>query len=62
MTRVKQIVGGNMVNSISTVRLGRAFKELGFEMKHTNTGNCYRVVQRSAQEIQSLLRTVPDDG
>ena len=62
VTRVKQIVGGNMVNSISTVRLGRAFKELGFEMKHTNTGNCYRVVQRSAQEIQSLLRTVPDDG
>ena len=62
VTRAKQIVGGNMVNSISTVRLGFAFKELGFEMKHTKTGNCYRVVQRSAEEIRSLLRTMPDDG
>jgi len=61
VTRAKQIVGGNMVNSISTVRLGFAFTELGFELKHTMNGNCYRVVQRSAEEIRSLLRTVPCD-
>ena len=62
VTRAKQIVGGNMVSSISTVRLGCAFKELGFEMKHTKTGNCYRVVQRSVEEIRSLLRTIPGEG
>ena len=62
VTRARQIVGGNMVSSISTVRLGCAFKELGFEMKHTKTGNCYRVVQRSVEEIRSLLRTIPGEG
>ena len=62
VARALQIIGGNMVHELSSVRLGRAFKELGFELKHTKTGNYYRVVQRSAQEIQSLLRSIPADG
>ena len=60
--RALQLIGGNMVHELSAIRLGRAFTELGFELKHTKTGNYYRVVQRSAQEIQSLLRCIPEDG
>ena len=56
------LIGENMVHELSAIRLGRAFTELGFELKHTKTGNYYRVVQRSAQEIQSLLRCIPEDG
>ena len=60
--RALQLIGGNMVHELSAIRLGRAFTELGFELKHTKTGNYYRVVHRSAQEIQSLLRCIPEDG
>ena len=50
----------NMVHQISAVRLGLAFKRLGFAFRRTNTMRGYIVVLRSADEIKSRLRSMAD--
>ncbi len=40
---------------LSAVQVGRALKELGFEMVHTRHGNFWVVVERKTEEISSQL-------
>ena len=49
-----QIVGANITQKLSTVLLGRAFKELGFRFKKSNGVRGYIVVRRSSDEMRSL--------
>lgn len=51
-----QIVGGNTVQQLSDVRLGRAFRDLGFTCKRNSQGRGYIVVCRTAEEIKSRQR------
>ena len=49
-----QIVGANITQKLSTVSLGRAFVEQGFERRtFRNVRGCV-VVRRSAEEMRSL--------
>ncbi len=49
-----QIVGANITQKLSTVMLGRAFVELGFEKKTVHNIRGYVVVRRSAEEMRSM--------
>ena len=49
-----QIVGANITQKLSTVMLGRAFMELGFEKKTYHNVRGYVVVRRSADEMHSM--------
>ena len=49
----EQIVGGNTVQTLSDVRLGRAFRDLGFTCKRNSQGRGYIVVCRTAEEIKA---------
>ena len=49
-----QIVGAGITQKLSSVMLGRAFRDLGFEQVRTNSVRGYRVVRRSAEEMRSL--------
>jgi len=49
-----QIVGANITQKLSTVILGRAFVELGFEKKTVHNIRGYVVVRRSAEEMRSM--------
>ena len=60
VSRALQIVGGTMIHQLSAVRLGQAFTNLGFTFRRTNTTRGYIVVQRSAEEIKSRLRSMAD--
>ena len=55
LVRSLQIVGGNTVQQLSAVRLGRAFLEQGFQQVRRAHSRGYIVVRRSAEEIQSHL-------
>ena len=64
VSRAIQIVGGNTVQTLSDVRLGRAFRDLGFVCKRTCQGRGYIVVCRTTEEIkarQRLLAATDDD-
>ena len=64
VSRAMQIVGGNTVQQLSDVRLGRAFRDLGFACKRNSQGRGYIVVCRTAEEIkarQRLLAATDDD-
>ena len=62
MSRALQIIGGNTVQQLSAVRLGRAFMEQGFRQVRQAHSRGYVVVRRSAEEIQSHLRSIAYDG
>lgn len=63
VSRALQIVGGNTVQQLSAVRLGRAFMEQGFRQVRRAYSRGYIVVRRSAEEIQTRLRGLAsDDG
>ncbi len=49
-----QIVGANITQKLSTVSLGRAFVEQGFERRTFRNVRGYVVVRRSAEEMRSL--------
>ena len=53
VSRAMQIVGGNTVQTLSDVRLGRAFRDLGFTCKRNSQGRGYIVVCRTAEEIKA---------
>ena len=52
VSRVLQIIGGNITQKLSDRKIGHAFTELGFTFRRTNTGRGYIVVQRSGLEIK----------
>ena len=49
-----QIVGANITQKLSSVLLGRAFRELGFQAKTVHNIRGYIVVHRSAEEMRSM--------
>ena len=49
-----QIVGAGITQKLSTVMLGRAFVEQGFERRTSHNVRGYVVVRRSAEEMRSL--------
>ena len=49
-----QIVGANITQKLSSVLLGRAFRELGFQAKTVHNIRGYVVVRRSEQEMRSM--------
>ena len=51
-----QIISGNISQKLSPVHVGRAFRELGFEMKRVNCARGYVVVQYTAEEMQQRRR------
>ena len=65
VSRAMQIVGGNTVQTLSDVRLGRAFRDLGFVCKRNSQGRGYIVVCRTTEEIkarQRMLAASDDDA
>jgi len=65
VSRAMQIVGGNTVQTLSDVRLGRAFRDLGFACKRNSQGRGYIVVCRTSEEIkarQRMLAASDDDA
>ena len=56
VSRAMQIVGGNTVQTLSDVRLGRAFRDLGFACRRNSQGRGYIVVCRTAEEIKARQR------
>ena len=56
VSRAMQIVGGNTVQTLSDVRLGRAFRDLGFVCKRNSQGRGYIVVCRTTEEIKAHQR------
>ena len=65
VSRAMQIVGGNTVQTLSDVRLGRAFRDLGFVCKRNCQGRGYIVVCRTTEEIkarQRMLAASDDDA
>ena len=62
VSRALQIIGGNTVQQLSAVRLGRAFMEQGFRQVRQAHSRGYVVVRRSAEEIQSHLRGMAYGG
>lgn len=62
VSRAMQIVGGNTVQQLSDVRLGRAFRDLGFACRRNSQGRGYIVVRRSAEEIKARQRMLAADS
>ena len=62
VSRAMQIVGGNTVQQLSDVRLGRAFRDLGFACRRNSQGRGYIVVRRSAEEIKARQRMLVADS
>ena len=61
VSRAMHIVGGNTVQQLSSVRLGRAFMEQGFrQVRHAHSRG-YVVVCRSAEEIKARMRMLACD-
>ena len=56
-----QIVGTGIAQKLSTVTLGRAFRELGFQNKMERHTRGYVVVRRSAEEMRSMRQLRPQD-
>ena len=61
VSRALQIIGGNITRELSDRKIGRAFMDLGFRFKRTNTSRGYVVVQRSAVEIKERLHLQASD-
>ena len=61
VSRALQIIGGNITRELSDRKIGRAFMDLGFRFKRTNTSRGYVVVQRSAAEIKERLHLQASD-
>ena len=53
-----QLVGMGITQKLSTVSLGRAFVELGFERRTFHNVRGYVVVRRSAEEMRSLRQAM----
>ena len=53
-----QIVGAGITQKLSTVSLGRAFVEQGFERKTFRNVRGYVVVRRSAEEMRSIRQAM----
>ena len=49
-----QVVGANITQKLSTVMLGRAFRELGFQSKTSRNIRGYIVIRRSAEEMRAM--------
>ena len=49
-----QIVGAGITQKLSSVMLGRAFRDLGFERRTSHNVRGYVVVRRSAEEMRAL--------
>ena len=60
-----QVVGANITQKLSSVMIGRAFRELGFQAKTSHNIRGYIVVRRSAEEMramrQQMTNTDTDD-
>ena len=60
-----QVVGANITQKLSSVMIGRAFRELGFQAKTAHNIRGYIVVRRSAEEMramrQQMTNTDTDD-
>ena len=60
-----QVVGANITQKLSSVMIGRAFRELGFQAKTAHNIRGYIVVRRSAEEMramrQQMANTDTDD-
>ena len=54
VSQALQIVGAGITQKLSTVMLGRAFVEQGFERRTSHNVRGYVVVRRSAEEMKSL--------
>ena len=61
VSRALQIIGGNITRELSDRKIGRAFMDLGFRFKRTNTSRGYVVVPRSAVEIKERLHLQASD-
>ena len=57
-----QVVGANITQKLSTVTLGRAFVDLGFENRCIRHVRGYVVVRRSAEEMRSLRFQLAQEG
>ena len=57
-----QMVGTGITQKLSTVMIGRAFAELGFERKTSRNVRGYIVVRRSAEEMRSLRSLMAVDN
>jgi len=64
VSRALQIVGGSLSQKLSPASMGKAFTDLGFAFKRTNTSRGYIVVQRTPTEIKARQHaaTVTGDG
>lgn len=51
---------GNCGVRLSAVKMGRAMKELGFEQVVIHKGRFWKVVERTANDVQHTLPTTPD--
>ena len=49
-----QIVGANITQKLSSVKLGRAFKDMGFQFHKSHGIRGYIAVRRSAEEMRSM--------
>lgn len=58
VSRAMQIVGGNTVQQLSAVRMGRAFMEMGFRQVRHPHARGYVVIRRSPEEVQSHVRAL----
>ena len=56
-----QIVGTGITQKLSTVTLGRAFRELGFQNKMEHHTRGYVVVRRSPEEMRSMRQLPPQE-
>jgi hypothetical protein len=61
VTCAMQIVSGNLTQRLSSVNLGRAFMDQGYQQKRTSNSRGYIVVRRSAEEIQIRMHAVALD-
>ena len=57
-----QIVGANITQKLSTILLGRAFVDMGFEKRCARHVRGYIVVRRSADEMRALRHQMAQKG
>ena len=57
-----QMVGAGITQKLSSVLLGRAFMELGFERRTCRNVRGYIVVRRSAEEMRSLCNVMAQES
>ena len=60
-SRAMQIAGNGIMQKLSVVRMGRAFRELGFKEARCGGIRGYWVMERSAEEIRLYLRNATED-